>query len=348
MANRRVHQNNSVPTSLRRATAGVSGARQAWWARRSRCSSPRVAERSRQLAESFRESPRALGNPPKGVGTLPRVLGSRRKASATCRRGSGNRRELSEPAERSRRIASSSRQLAESSPEAPRVVGGPPKGLGDSPRALGSRRKVSATCRKASADRRKVSATCRESSWDDVILLDGLGVPECQNNPLIPIHQATMPGLVERVLDWPGVHTARSILEDVPLKGYWFDRTQEYAARNRGEEYGRLTYATEETFVLSRLPCWEHLSPEAYRKRVAELVEEIELDARVVRMERGTSVLVFGAVLRQNPHTRPNKTKKSPAPRFPRREQGDSERSEGSLLPLPGRIPGCGRVAQGR
>jgi hypothetical protein len=122
--------------------------------------------------------------------------------------------------------------------------------------------------------------------------------------------------LVERVLDWPGVHAARSILEDVPLKGYWFDRTQEYAARNRGEEYGRLTYATEETFVLSRLPCWEHLAPEEYRKRVAELVEEIELDARVARIERGFPVLGVGTVLRQNPHTRPNKTKKSPAPRF--------------------------------
>jgi hypothetical protein len=62
--------------------------------------------------------------------------------------------------------------------------------------------------------------------------------------------------LVETVLDWPGVHAARSILEDKPLTGYWFDRTQEYAARNRGEEYERLTYATEETFVLTRLSCW--------------------------------------------------------------------------------------------
>jgi hypothetical protein len=78
---------------------------------------------------------------------------------------------------------------------------------------------------------------------------------------------------------------ARSSLEvSVTLSG--FDRTQEYAARNRGEEYGRLTYATEEAFALSRLPCWEHLLPEEYRKRVAELVEKIELDARVARMER--------------------------------------------------------------
>ena len=33
-------------------------------------------------------------------------------------------------------------------------------------------------------------------------------------------------------------------------------------------------------------------------------------------MERGFPVLGVGTVLRQNPHTRPNKTKKSPAPRF--------------------------------
>jgi hypothetical protein len=56
-----------------------------------------------------------------------------------------------------------------------------------------------------------------------------------------------------------------------PLKGYWFDRTQEYAARNRGEDFGRLTYATEKTFFLSRLPCWEHLSPEALARHLSPL-----------------------------------------------------------------------------
>ena len=122
--------------------------------------------------------------------------------------------------------------------------------------------------------------------------------------------------LVERVLEWPGVHAARAILEDKPLTGYWFDRTQEYAARNRGEEFGRLTYATEETFSLTRLPCWKHLSEEEYRQRVAKLVEEIELDARAARLERGLPVLGVETVRRQHPHTQPNKTKKSPAPRF--------------------------------
>jgi hypothetical protein len=36
----------------------------------------------------------------------------------------------------------------------------------------------------------------------------------------------------------------------------------------------------------------------------------------MARLERGLPVLGVGAVLRQNPHTQPNKTKKSPAPRF--------------------------------
>jgi hypothetical protein len=122
--------------------------------------------------------------------------------------------------------------------------------------------------------------------------------------------------LVERAVDWPGVHSVRTLLEGKPLKGYWFDRKAEHAARNRGESFGRLTYATEETFELSPLPCWAHLSPEQYRERVASLVEDIEAEARTVRRERGLPVLGVGAVLRQNPHTEPNRTKRSPAPRF--------------------------------
>jgi hypothetical protein len=122
--------------------------------------------------------------------------------------------------------------------------------------------------------------------------------------------------LVERAIDWPGVHSVRAILEGKSLKGYWFNRKQEYAARNRGEAYGRLTYATEETFVLTPLPCWEHLSPEQYRERVAALVEEIESEAKAIRREKGLPVLGARAVLQQNPHKEPNRTKRSPAPRF--------------------------------
>ena len=122
-------------------------------------------------------------------------------------------------------------------------------------------------------------------------------------------------GLVARVEEWPGVCSAGALLHGKPLEGYWFDRTKEYAARNRGEDFGAMKYATREELVLSPLPCWEHLPPEQYRDRVAGLIEQIEAEGRAERESKGVEPLGVEAILRQNPTTRPNKTKKSPAPR---------------------------------
>src|SRR6185436_1413882 len=123
-------------------------------------------------------------------------------------------------------------------------------------------------------------------------------------------------GLVAWLRDWPGIHSVRALLDGEPIRGLWFDRTQEYAARNRGEDFDRLKYATEETFELSPLPCWAHLSPEAYRERVAALVAEIEQEAAAALARTGRQPLGVAGILRQNPQTRPNWTKKSPAPAF--------------------------------
>jgi hypothetical protein len=51
-------------------------------------------------------------------------------------------------------------------------------------------------------------------------------------------------------------------------------------------------------------------------ERLAELVEEIEEEARVDREARGIEPLGVEAILRQDPHTCPNQTKKSPAPLY--------------------------------
>ena len=83
-------------------------------------------------------------------------------------------------------------------------------------------------------------------------------------------------GLVERPRDWPGVHVAKALIEGAALTGYWFDRTQEYAARNRGEKFDRLQYASVETLHLSPLPCWKHLPEEVWRGRALHLIEDIE------------------------------------------------------------------------
>ena len=42
-------------------------------------------------------------------------------------------------------------------------------------------------------------------------------------------------------------------------------------------------FAESETLTLASLPCWSHLSPEAYRARIAELIDQIEADAAAQR-----------------------------------------------------------------
>ncbi len=121
--------------------------------------------------------------------------------------------------------------------------------------------------------------------------------------------------LVERIQDWPGVHSFGALLEGTPMTGHWFDRSQEHAARVRGEEYSRFEYATTETVILSKIPCWAHLTDETYRHRVASLGEAIEAEAAVVREETGTRVLGVAAILARDPLYRPKKLARSPAPR---------------------------------
>ena len=121
-------------------------------------------------------------------------------------------------------------------------------------------------------------------------------------------------GLVARASEWPGVNCVRAILEDEPLQGIWYDRTKEYAARNRGETFERLKYATAEELHLSPLPCWADLPPEVYKQQIAELIEESEREAAAELKQRNRQPLGVSAVLRQQPHARPNRAKKSPAP----------------------------------
>jgi hypothetical protein len=123
--------------------------------------------------------------------------------------------------------------------------------------------------------------------------------------------------LVAKLLEWPGLHCARPILNGAPLTGTWFDRTKEYAARRRrGENPDPLQYTRTETVILSPLPCWDQLAPEAYRQRVASLSEEIEQDAAAARRRTGAEPLGTAATLAQDPTSRPKRLKKSPAPLF--------------------------------
>jgi putative transposase len=122
--------------------------------------------------------------------------------------------------------------------------------------------------------------------------------------------------LVERPREWPGVHCVQALTEGKILEGLWFDRTQEYAARRRGEEFGRLQYATQEILTLDPLPCWKDLTEEERRRRAAALVTVIEAEAAARRKKTGVKPPGPAAILTQDPHRKPERSKKSSAPAF--------------------------------
>ena len=103
-------------------------------------------------------------------------------------------------------------------------------------------------------------------------------------------------------------------MEGKALEGWWFDRTQEYLAGRRGEEFGPFQYAARETLELDPLPCWKHLTPEQRQKQAAALVSEIEGEAAAHRERTGVQPLGPAAILSQSPQSQPAKTKRSPAP----------------------------------
>jgi REP element-mobilizing transposase RayT len=123
-------------------------------------------------------------------------------------------------------------------------------------------------------------------------------------------------GLVEYLKDWPGVSAVRALLGEETLEGLWFDRTREHLARRRGIAFERLDFATLYRLHLAPLPCWAHLSAEEYRKRIAEMIEEIEGRAALQRQLRGLPAKGPTAVLAQEPQAAPERLKKSPAPLF--------------------------------
>ncbi len=122
-------------------------------------------------------------------------------------------------------------------------------------------------------------------------------------------------GLVESPMQWPGIHAARHLVHGEPLEGYWFNRSKEWAARNRGQEYGTYDFATRYLIRFAQLPAFRHLTAEEYQDKVAELIREIEDEGE--RKRCGDSVAGVEKILSQNPFEPPTRqTKRSPRPLF--------------------------------
>ncbi|MEO8505986.1 MAG: hypothetical protein ABI609_18970 [Acidobacteriota bacterium] len=116
--------------------------------------------------------------------------------------------------------------------------------------------------------------------------------------------------------EWPGVHCIDALMHGKPLQGVWFDRTLEFEARRQGLEFGARDFSTVYSITLSPLPCWQHLSAEQYRGAIATLIAEIEAGARRRREETHREPAGAEFVRRQNPLSRPARSKHSPAPRI--------------------------------
>jgi REP element-mobilizing transposase RayT len=123
-------------------------------------------------------------------------------------------------------------------------------------------------------------------------------------------------GLVARPQDWPGVNAAQALLDGTPLKGLWFNRSQEHAARNRGKAFHRLEFATVETLRFAPIPCYRHLSKAGYRSWVGEVITDIETETRTRHAHEETAPLGARVATAVSPHGRPIAPKKSWAPLF--------------------------------
>jgi hypothetical protein len=98
-------------------------------------------------------------------------------------------------------------------------------------------------------------------------------------------------GLVSDPLEWPGATSWAAMLNGQVLEGTWFDRTAEGLARRKGGEFGAREFASPESVVLTPMPAWAHLEPEAQRERLQGLLEIVRTETAVLGEETGQEAL---------------------------------------------------------
>jgi len=129
------------------------------------------------------------------------------------------------------------------------------------------------------------------------------------------LSQAVKDHLVKRVEQWPGIHFGKTLMEGRSLLvGAWFDRTKRYRAAVQGKKIEEKDYRTVMTVKLEQLPCWRHLPWAVYVRRIRKMIRRIEKEAERERERQGITVVGVPFLCQQDPHGRPRKMKKSPAP----------------------------------
>ena len=140
--------------------------------------------------------------------------------------------------------------------------------------------------------------------------------PEAQERRLrYLLEQGCKENLVKRPEDWPGASSTEALLSGRPTRGVWFDRTREFEARRCGRRFSKYQFATVLEFELSPLPTWRHLSASERRERCGRIIREITSETRQRVKETGRLPLGVRRILRQDPHSKPAHSKRSPKPR---------------------------------
>lgn len=130
--------------------------------------------------------------------------------------------------------------------------------------------------------------------------------------------QTTRAGLVRRATDWPGVPWIEAVTEGRRLVGVWYDRTRLYrllrawSARpkhQRGRRPVLADVAETRTVELTPPPMWAELETHEQRAHWREVIAVAE-----ARYPAPARVLGVAGVLKVEPHDRPGKSKRSPAP----------------------------------
>jgi len=118
-------------------------------------------------------------------------------------------------------------------------------------------------------------------------------------------------GLVSDPREWPGATCVHALLDGKPLVGIWYDRTAEWYARRRGEEFDEDAYAEKVEFELTPMPCWALLDAAEHRSRVQEMIERIVVETREHNLARNRQPLGVAKILAQHPHDHPQSPKSS-------------------------------------
>ena len=127
-------------------------------------------------------------------------------------------------------------------------------------------------------------------------------------------------GLVSTPGSWPGIQFVRAVTEGEPLKGVWYDRTRldkmtrkwrGQRKEKRGQKPSLSDVARPMTLALDRLPQLEHLTEEEHRAWWTEIVERgVATHAPM----SGEPVKGAERVMAQDPESRPERPKRTPAP----------------------------------